>query len=117
MLSSVVRLGLPPSVLAGRSHWRGVICRHARRRIQGWTTKHLGETTLRAEKEGRQAPLRAGDGIPQGRVVRPRSGLRRGGAGPIPLQRRPRRLLARARLLGALEEEGTNEGALRIPRP
>jgi hypothetical protein len=31
----------------------------------------LGKTTLRAEKEGRRAALRAGDGIPEGRVGDP----------------------------------------------
>jgi hypothetical protein len=60
----------------------------------------LGETTLRAEKERRRAALLPGDGIPEGRVARPRFSLRRG-EGPIPLQGRPLRLLPRARRLGA----------------
>jgi hypothetical protein len=56
----------------------------------------LGKTTLRAEKEGCRAPLHPGDGIPQGRVRRPRTALRRGEE-PIPLRRRSVRLLPRAR--------------------
>src|SRR5215216_541056 len=78
----------------------------------------LGETTLRdeAKKEGLRAPLRTGDGVSQGWVGRSCPGLRRG-EGSLPLQRQPLRLLARARRLSALEEEGHDEGAMRIPRP
>jgi hypothetical protein len=39
MVGSVVRLGPPPSVLAGPSHHSGIVRRHARRRIRGWTTR------------------------------------------------------------------------------
>jgi hypothetical protein len=39
--------------------------------MRGWTTKHLGTKTLRAEKERRRALLRTGDVIPQGRVGDP----------------------------------------------
>src|SRR5512133_1547239 len=65
----------------------------------------VGKETLRAEKEGRRAALRAGDGIPQGRVGRPRFGVRRG-KGSLPIRRRSLRLLPRARRLGAAQEKG-----------
>ena len=67
----------------------------------------------RAEKEERRAPLRSGDVIPEGRLGRPRFGLRRG-EGPIPLQRRTLCLLTRARRVEAREEAGQALGVLNL---
>src|SRR5215204_2864820 len=109
MLDSVVRPGLPSPLSRPGTLTKAALSIGTRggEYDGGLREDILGKTTFRAEKEGRRAALRAGDGIPQGRVGRPRLHLRQG-EGPLSLQRRSVRLLPRARRLGSVEDTGSD---------